>query len=411
MPTFSQRALNLPASPIRKLVPFSDDAKARGTNVFHLNIGQPDIETPPQFFAAIQDADIKVLAYSPSVGIASLREQIAAYYTRLGHSMDDEHVSVTTGASEALSFVFAAVMNPGDEVIVPEPFYANYLSFSLAKDATVVPVTSNIEDDFALPPLEAFEKKITGRTKAILICNPGNPTGVLYPRESLEKLKELAIKHDLFLIADEVYREFAYDDSEHHSIFSLDGIEQHAIVVDSISKRFSACGARIGCVVSKNDQLNDLILKQAQARLSPPTFGQIGATAVYQLPTSYYDGVISEYSARRDLLKKSLDEIPGVVCPRVNGAFYAMVRLPVDDSETFCQWMLEEFDHGGSTVMMAPAAGFYATPGLGRDEVRIAYVLNETDLAAAMTCLAEALKVYPGRTSVAGSGMERDATV
>lgn len=397
MPNFSDRAALLPASPIRKLVPFADAAKVRGTRVYHLNIGQPDIETPPQFFQAIQDADVKVLAYSPSAGITALREQIVAYYGRHGHGLDDDNVLVTTGASEALNFVFAALMNPGDEIIIPEPFYANYLSFSLAKDAKVVPVTSNIQDDFCLPPVEAFEEKITPRTKAILICNPGNPTGVLYPKESLMKLQEICKKHDLFLIADEVYREFAYDNLEHHSVLGMEGLEENAIVIDSISKRFSACGARIGCVVSRNKSLMDIIMKLAQARLSPPTFGQIGAAAVYQLPESYYEGVVTEYAARRDLLKRSLDQIEGVQCPQVNGAFYAMVKLPVDDSEKFCQWMLEEFSHDGATVMMAPGAGFYATEGLGHDEVRIAYVLNETDLAAAMKCLEAALSAYPGR--------------
>lgn len=397
MPKFSDRAASLPASPIRKLVPYADAAKARGTRVYHLNIGQPDIETPPQFFQAIQDANVKVLAYSPSAGITPLREQIVNYYGVHGHELNVDDVLVTTGASEALNFVFAALMNPGDEVIIPEPFYANYLSFSLAKDTKVVPVTSRVEDDFALPPVESFEEKITPKTKAILICNPGNPTGVLYPKEALEKLNEICKKHDLFLIADEVYREFAYDQLTHFSVLGMPGLEENAIVIDSISKRFSACGARIGCVVSRNGALMDAILKMAQARLSPPTFGQLGATAVYQLPASYYEGVVSEYAGRRDLLKRSLDKIPGVVCPKVNGAFYAMVKLPVDDSEKFCQWMLEEFDHNGATVMMAPGAGFYATEGLGRDEVRIAYVLNESDLAAAMECLEAALAAYPGR--------------
>ncbi|MFK7819046.1 MAG: pyridoxal phosphate-dependent aminotransferase [Planctomycetaceae bacterium] len=400
MPKFSKRAISLPASPIRKLVPYADGAKERGKRVFHLNIGQPDIETPPEFFKAVQDADVKVVAYSPSAGMEPLREQIASYYGRLGHDISSDHVLVTTGASEALSFVFTAVMNPGDEVIVPEPFYANYLSFALGNDGKVVPVTSRIEDDFALPPVEAFEEKITPRTRAILVCNPGNPTGVLYPKEALQQLRDLAIKHDLFLIADEVYREFVYGDDEHVSTLSLKGLEQNVIVVDSISKRFSACGARIGCVISRNEELNGLMLKMAQARLSPPTYGQLGATAVYQLPTDYYAKNVNEYARRRDILKSSLDAVGGVLCPQVNGAFYAMVRLPVDDSEKFCQWMLEEFDHEGATVMMAPGAGFYATPGLGRDEVRIAYVLNCDDLKSAMDCLEAGLAVYPGRTEI-----------
>ena len=397
MPKFSDRAKSLPASPIRKLVPFAEAAKERGTKVFHLNIGQPDIETPPQFFAAIANANLKVLAYSHSAGIESLREQIAAYYQRLGHSIDLDEVMVTTGASEALNFVFTALMNPGDEVIVPEPFYANYLSFALGNDGTIVPVTSSVEQDFALPPMEAFEARITTKTRAILICNPGNPTGVLYPREALEKLAEIAKKHDLFLIADEVYREFVYDGNEHHSTLGLKGLEQNVVVIDSISKRFSACGARIGCIVSRNAELMQMVLKMAQARLSPPTFGQLGAEAVYQLPPSYYDGVVQEYAKRRDILKASLDQIPGVVCPHVNGAFYAMVRLPVADSEDFCQWMLEKFSYEGATVMMAPGAGFYATPGLGQDEVRIAYVLNCDDLAQAMECLKKGLEAYNNR--------------
>lgn len=394
MPQLSKRAGLLPESPIRKLVPFADLAKANGVEVLHLNIGQPDILTPPEFFTAITDADVKVLAYSPSAGITDLREKIADYYGRLGHNLELDDVLVTTGASEALNFIFASLMNPGDEVIVPEPFYANYNSFALGKDTKVVPVTTRIEDDFALPAMEEFEQRITDRTKAILICNPGNPTGVLYPKEALEKLKEIVLKHDLFLIADEVYREFAYDDLTHHSTLGLKEIENNVIVVDSISKRFSACGARIGCVVSRNQELMTAILKLAQARLSPPTFGQLGAAAVYGLPQSYYDSVNAEYAARRDTLTAELEKIDGVVCPRVNGAFYAMVRLPVADSEDFCRWMLEEFSFEGATVMMAPGGGFYATPGLGADEVRIAYVLNQTDLKRAMICLGKGLEAY-----------------
>ncbi|MFT5300939.1 MAG: aspartate aminotransferase [Mariniblastus sp.] len=397
MLSFSDRALQLPASPIRKLVPFAEAAKNRGTTVYHLNIGQPDIETPPQFFEAITNANLKVLAYSHSAGIEPLRDQIAAYYTRLGHEISKDQVLVTTGASEALNFVFAALMNPGDEVIIPEPFYANYLSFSLGNNGVVVPVTSGVEADFALPAIEDFEAKITEKTRAILICNPGNPTGVLYPREALEKLKAICEKHNLFLIADEVYREFVYDGNQHYSTLGLKGIEQNVIVIDSISKRFSACGARIGCIVSRNEQFMGLVMKMAQARLSPPTFGQLGAAAVYELPASYYEGVAAEYAKRRDILKSSLDQMEGVVCPRVNGAFYAMVRLPVDDSDHFCQWILEEFEHNGATVMMAPGSGFYATPGLGKNEVRIAYVLNCEDLAAAMDCLAAGLVAYQNR--------------
>lgn len=394
MPQFSTRALELPASPIRKLAPFAEQAKARGSKVYHLNIGQPDIETPPEFFQAIADANVKVLAYSHSAGIEPLRQEISAYYSRLGYPVGIEDVLVTTGASEALSFVMTAVLNPGDEVIIPEPFYANYLSFSLGCDGVVVPVTSRIEDDFALPSIEDFEAKITPKTRAILICNPGNPTGILYPKEALIQLQQLARKHDLFLIADEVYREFAYGDQKHHSVLALPDSRENTIVVDSISKRFSACGARIGCIVSQNTELMQLVLKMAQARLSPPTFGQLGAAAVYQLGSEYYSRVIGEYQNRRDLLKASLDAIEGVVCPKVNGAFYAMVRLPIEDSDHFCQWMLESFTHQGATVMMAPGSGFYATEGLGKNEVRIAYVLNGDDLRAAMECLAAGLKAY-----------------
>ncbi len=400
MPKFSRRAHNLPASPIRKLVPFSDAAKKRGIKVYHLNIGQPDIETPIEFMRAINAADTRVLAYSHSAGMEPLRQQIAAYYGRWNHVITSEQVLVTTGASEALNFVMTATMDPGEEIIIPEPFYANYNSFALGTDSVVVPVTTRIENDFALPPMEDFEAKITPRTRAILICNPGNPTGVLYPKPALEKLASIVKKHNLFLIADEVYREFNYDREPHHSTLGLPGIEDHVVVVDSISKRFSACGARIGCIVSRNAELMQMVLKMAQARLSPPTLGQIGATAVYQLPPKFFDGIVQEYARRRDILKSSLDRLPGVLCPRVNGAFYAMVRLPVTDSDDFCRWMLEEFSYQGATVMMAPGDGFYATPGLGRNEVRIAYVLNCEDLQAAMECLAKGLAVYPGRTNV-----------
>lgn len=397
MPLLSDRALQLPASPIRKLVPYADAAKRRGTKVLHLNIGQPDIETPPRFFEAIQQAHIEVLAYSHSAGNESLRNAIAAYYGRLGYPLESRDVIVTTGASEALSFVFAACMNPGDEVIVPEPFYANYNSFTQFTGARVVPIVTRIEDDFALPPIEAFEALITPRTRAILICNPGNPTGILYPQASLERLEEIALRHDLFLIADEVYREFAYDGLQHHSTLGLSGAEPNVIVVDSISKRFSACGARIGCVVSRNAELMDGILRMAQARLSPPTLGQIGAEALYALPASFYEAVNAEYAARRDLMLDLLAQVPGVRCPRVNGAFYAMVRLPVADAEHFCRWMLESFSHEGATVMMAPGNGFYSDPARGQDEVRIAYVLNQDDLRQAIRCLEAGLRAYPGR--------------
>ena len=397
MPQLSHRSQQLPESPIRKLVPCAEAANRRGTKIFYLNIGQPDIPTPHQFFEAIQHANPQVLAYSHSAGNESLRREIANYYRRCGHELSLDEINVTTGASEALSFVFASILDAGDEVIVPEPFYANYNTFSLANSGHVVPITTRIEDDFALPDMDAFEAKITDRTRAILICNPGNPTGILYPQDALLRLNEIIRKHDLFLVADEVYREFTYDGLVHHSTLGLNEIRDNVIVVDSISKRFSACGARIGCVVSRNRELMQSVLKLSQARLSPPTYGQIGAEAVYQLPQSYYDDVVVEYTARRNQLKASLDAIDGVLCPAVTGAFYAMVRLPVDSAEKFCRWMLEEFEYQGATVMMAPGEGFYASPGLGIDEVRIAYVLNQDDLRAAMQCLEAGLIAYPGR--------------
>lgn len=397
MPSISKRAHAMPASPIRKLVPFAEAAKARGTHVYHLNIGQPDILTPPEYFQAIRDAQPEVLAYSHSAGNESLRNAISGYYSRIGHQLTTDEILVTTGASEALNFVFSSILNPGDEIIVPEPFYANYNSFSIGSNVKVVPIPTRIEDSFALPPIEIFEDLITERTKAILICNPGNPTGVMYLKEALEKLKGIVLKHDLYLVADEVYREFAYDGLSHHSILGLTGAEQHTIVVDSISKRFSACGARIGCVVSRNAEVMAAVMKYAQARLSPPTLGQIGAEAVYHLPQSFYDAVIEEYVERRNVMLAGLAKIEGVVVPKVNGAFYAMVRLPIDNSERFCQWMLEEFSFQGATVMMAPGSGFYSSPGAGDDEVRIAYVLNQADLANAITCLEQGLIAYNNR--------------
>lgn len=397
MPTISQRAVLMPASPIRKLVPFAEVAKSRGTKVYHLNIGQPDIETPPAFYDAIKRADLKVLEYSHSAGILSLRKKIAEYYQRLHLEVTTEDVIVTTGASEALFFIFMSCLNPDDEIIVPEPFYANYNSFALTAGVKVVPIHTSIEQNFDLPPIEKFEELITPKTKAILICNPGNPTGILYPKKDLEKLCQIVQKHDLYLIADEVYREFVYDGHQHHSVLEFAGMEDKAIVVDSISKRFSACGARIGNVICRNKEVMNALLKYAQARLSPPTMGQIGAEAVYDLPQSFYENVIAEYAKRRTFMLGELQKMEGVLCPEVNGAFYAVVRLPVDDAEDFCKWMLNEFSHKGATVMMAPANGFYSKPTMGTDEVRIAYVLKQDDLKAAMECLSEGLKAYPGR--------------
>lgn len=396
MPQISHRGNEMPASPIRKLVPFAEAAKARGVNVYHLNIGQPDIDTPPSFMEAVRNADLKIVSYSHSAGIASLREKMATYYERHDIPLTAEDLLITTGGSEALAFAFMSCLDPGDEVIVPEPFYANYNGFSVASGAKVVPLTTRIEENFDLPGIEAFEAVITDRTRAILICNPSNPTGKLYPRESLEKLAQVVKKHNLYLFVDEVYREFVYDGQSHFSALKLPGLEENVVVVDSISKRYSACGARIGILVSRNREVISTALKFAQARLSPPSLAQIGAEGVLDTPESYFVEVNKEYAHRRDVLNKLLDQMPGVVSPEAYGAFYMTVRLPVDNTETFCQWILEEFDYEGSTVMMAPASGFYATPGLGLDEVRIAYVLNADDLTKAMKCLEEALKVYPG---------------
>ena len=394
MPRLAPHAILLPESPIRKLAPYADAAKKAGTAVYHLNIGQPDIPTPSLFFDAIRDADLKVLEYSPSAGTHELRREIVEYYDRIGQTISTDQILVTCGASEGLNFVFGSILEANDEVIVPEPFYANYLSFCMQNRGQVVPVTSNIDDEFALPPIEAMEKKITDRTRAIMICNPANPTGTLYPAEAMESLRKLVKKYDLFLICDEVYREFIYDGDPPVSGLSLADVEDNVILIDSISKRFSACGARIGCVISRNTQLMATMLKMAQARLSPPTLGQIGATAVYSLPTRFFEEVRVEYRGRRDLVHQLLNQMPGVFCPAIAGAFYAMARLPVDDTDVFCQWMLESFQHKGATVMMAPGSGFYVTPGLGKQEVRIAYVLNKESLTQAMECVAAGLAEY-----------------
>lgn len=396
MPNISIKSQQLPASSIRKLVPYADAAKKRGVHVYHLNIGQPDIETPKRYFEAIKNADIKVLPYSHSAGIEPLREQILTYYGRLGYHLGMDEVIVTTGASEALNFVLATCTNPEDDILVPEPFYANYGSFTSQTWTNIIPVATSIEQDFRLPPVEIFEELITDRTKAIMLCNPGNPTGTLYTEADLLKLRDLIIKYDLFLISDEVYREFVYGDEKHVSILGLSGLEDHAIVIDSISKRFSACGSRIGCVLTRNQEVMSGIMKLAQARLCAPTLDQMGAAEVFKLPQSYYEEIAAEYRERRNVLIEELNKIDGVLCPEINGAFYAMVRLPVENAENFCQWMLEEFTYEGSTVMMAPGAGFYATLGKGLNEVRIAYVLNKDDLRASMECLRRGLAAYPG---------------
>ncbi len=385
----------MPASPIRKLVPFADAAKKRGVKIYHLNIGQPDIETPDVMLNAIKNADIKVLEYSNSAGIESYRKKLAGYYQSYKINVEASDILITTGGSEALQFAFNTCFNAGDEVIIPEPFYANYNGFAVAANVAVKPVVSGIETGFALPPISDFEKLITPKTKGILICNPGNPTGYLYSRAELEALKELVIKHDLFLLADEVYREFCYDGKEYVSVMHLSGLDNNVILLDSISKRYSACGARIGAFITKNKEVIGAALKFAQARLSPPTFEQIGAEAALDTPPSYFAEVKKEYTARRDFLISELNKIEGVYCPMPGGAFYCIAKLPVKDSDAFCEWLLSEFSFEGGTVMMAPASGFYATPGKGKNEVRLAYVLKKEELAKAMNCLREALKVYP----------------
>ncbi|MEY4969159.1 MAG: putative aspartate transaminase AspC2 [Bacteroidota bacterium] len=389
----------MPESPIRKLAPLADAAVQRGTRIFYLNIGQPDIESPEVALEAVKQSDLKVLEYSPSPGFASYRAGLAKYYQGIGLDVQASDVIVTTGGSEALSFAMGSMLDPGDEVIIPEPYYANYFGFAQALGAKVVSVPSSIESGFALPPISALEAVITPRTKAVLVCNPGNPTGYVYRRDELEALRDMALKHDLFVIADEVYREFVYDGAEAISVLSLAGLEQHAVLIDSVSKRYSMCGARIGCLVSKNSELMATALKFAQARLSPPTYEQIAAEAALATPPSYFEAVNAEYRARRDTLVSRLNAIPGVFCPTPRGAFYAVAELPVDDAEAFCRWMLEEFSFEGDTVMMAPAAGFYAARSLGKRQVRLAYVLKQAALERAMDVLEQGLAAYPGRTA------------
>ena len=388
----------MPESPIRKLVPFAEKAKKAGKKVYHLNIGQPDIKTPELALDAIHNFSNKVVEYSHSAGFESYRKGLASYYQNLAIDVDYNDVMVTTGGSEALLFALNSCLDPGDEIIIPEPFYANYNGFSMSAGVKVKPIATSINDGFALPAIEEFEKLITSKTKAILICNPGNPTGYLYSKKELETLRDIVIKYDLFLIADEVYREFAYDGNQHHSVLNIEGLGQNAIVIDSTSKRYSMCGIRVGCIVSKNKEVMTTALKFAQARLSPPTFGQIAGEAALSTPKSYFQEVSSEYVSRRDVLIEGLNKIEGVICPKPKGAFYAIAQLPIDDADKFAQWLLEDFDFNGETVMVAPAAGFYATPNTGVNQVRIAYVLNKESLKAAIKILDEALKVYPGRT-------------
>ena len=387
----------MPESPIRKLVPYAEKAKKEGKKVYHLNIGQPDIETPQVALDAVKNFSSQVVEYSHSAGFESYRQGLASYYQSLGMDVKFDELMVTTGGSEALLFALNSCLDSGDEVIIPEPFYANYNGFSTSAGITVKPISTSINNGFALPPIDEFEKLISSKTKAILICNPGNPTGYLYSKDELETLRDIVKKHDLFLFADEVYREFCYDGNKHLSILNLDGLEDNAVVIDSTSKRYSMCGIRVGCIVSKNKGVISTALKFAQARLSPPTFGQVAGEAALLTPKSYFDNVINEYVSRRDLLVDGLNKIEGVICPKPKGAFYAIAELPVDNAEKFAQWLLEEFDFNNETLMVAPAAGFYSTKGEGYNQVRIAYVLNQESLQNAINCLEEALKLYPGR--------------
>ena len=397
MPKISQKGIAMPESPIRKLVPFAENAKKSGKKVYHLNIGQPDIHTPKIALDAISSFSNSVVEYSHSAGFESYRKGLSKYYQNIDINVSYSDLLITTGGSEALLFALNSCLDDGDEIIIPEPFYANYNGFSISSGVKVVPIATNIDDGFALPSIQDFEKLISSRTKAILICNPGNPTGYLYSKAELESLKEIVVKNNLFLIADEVYREFAYDGEKHHSVLNISGIENHAIVIDSTSKRYSMCGIRVGCIVSKNKDVISTALKFAQARLSPPTFGQIAGEAALCTPQSYFDKVSEEYVDRRNVLVDGLNSIEGVICPKPKGAFYAIAQLPVDNADEFAKWLLEDFSFEGETIMVAPAAGFYSTINSGFNQVRIAYVLNKDALKKAVQILKEALKVYPGR--------------
>jgi aspartate aminotransferase len=397
MPSISEKGKSMPASPIRKLVPYSEEAKRKGRKVYHLNIGQPDIPTPEIALNAIRNINLKVLEYSHSAGNESYRRKLATFYQKIGINVDCTEILVTTGGSEAILFALMSCVNPGEEVITPEPFYANYNGFATTAGIKIVPVTSYITEDFALPPIQEIEKKITSKTKGIIICNPNNPTGYLYSREELLHLKEIVKKHDLFLFSDEAYREFCYDGAVHFSAMNLEGIENNVIMLDSVSKRYSECGVRIGALVTKNKEVISTALKFGQARLSPPGLGQIVGEASIDTPDKYFIDVNKEYTARRNYMVDALNKIPGVYCPKPKGAFYTVVKLPVDDADKFAQWLLEDFEYNNQTVMVAPASGFYSTPGSGKNEVRIAYVLKIDDLKNAMMILEEALKVYPGR--------------
>lgn len=397
MPQISNKGLAMPSSPIRKLVPFADKAKAKGIKVYHLNIGQPDIQTPQVALDALKHCDEKVIAYTHSAGNVSLRKKMAKYYQNIGIDVNEHEIMVTTGGSEAITIAFLATLNPGDEIIIPEPFYANYNAFALMCGVTVKTITSVIENNFALPPISEIEKAITPRTKGIVIVNPNNPTGYLYSQEELEHLATIVKKHDLYLYADEVYREFCYDGLKHFSTMQLKGIEQNVILFDSVSKRYSECGVRVGAIVTHNKEVMTATLKFGMARLCAPAIGQILAEASLDTPAEYFENVHKEYTTRRNYMVEALNKMPGVVCPMPKGAFYAVVKLPIDDADKFAQWLLEDFEYNKQTVMVAPASGFYSTPGLGKDEVRIAYVLEIEELKGAMETLAKALEVYPGR--------------
>ncbi len=398
MPQISQKGRRMPESPIRKLVPFAEEAKKRGIKVYHLNIGQPDIETPEVALNAVRNFNQKVVEYSHSAGIRSYREKLVEYYKKHNIHITADDIIIGAGASEAILFAMNSCMDNGDEIIIPEPFYANYNGFAVNAGVNVVPIPSSIETGFALPPIAEFEKAITPKTKAIIICNPNNPTGYLYSKEELEVLREIVLKYDLFLFSDEVYREFCYDGKEHFSVMHLEGLENNVVLIDSVSKRYSACGVRIGAMISKNKELMATAMKFAQARLSPPTFGQVAAEAAIDTPDEYFENVLDEYLARRDVVVECINKMEGAYCPKPSGAFYVVAKLPIDDSDKFCQWLLEDFNYNNETVMLAPATGFYATKGKGMNEVRISYVLNVEDLRKSMKCLEEALKVYPGRT-------------
>ena len=394
MPEISQKGSDMPASPIRKLTPYADLAKKNGKKIYHLNIGQPNIETPEIMLNAIKNIDFKVWAYTPSEGTASYRNKLSEYYNKLNYGINANQILVTNGGSEAITIAMQSCLNTGDEIIIPEPFYANYNGFACMADIVVKPILSSIDDGFALPEISAFEALITDKTKAIFICNPNNPIGYLYSRQELESLRELCLKYNLFLFSDEAYREFCYDGREFISPMHLDGLEQHVIVLDTVSKRYSACGARLGCLITKNKSVYDTALKFAQARLSPPAVALIAGEATVDTPDEYFLQVREEYTQRRDVLANGLNAIPGVKCPVPGGAFYIVAQLPIDDADKFCQWMLEEFDYENETVMMAPATGFYSTPGAGKNEVRLAYVLNQDDLKKALVCLEKGLEVY-----------------